>query len=414
MRARSAGWGSTWFVLLLASSAAAQDGRAVVGPWSGPSASALQSSVARALREEGGWSVVTDAELQSGADAQQLGPDAPEVAAEAGALVVISGETHRAGRGFTMTLRVVEAPGGVTLAAELFTAASLAALRTDVRRHVWDRLRPTLEQSLARRRLEVESRVVERAVVETSPPPADDDHAPSPLVVTAGAAVFSRDLSYSDDAFDALRPYWMPAGGALRAAVRWYPGAHVTGGMAAHVGLDAAFGGALGVRSRQRDGTRFPTDSLEFRVGADVRIPVDPIELGVGLAFGMHTFTLAPSESGVEAPVPDVEYQFVRPSLRLRADLPAALFVETAVGARVLTGSGALTFAAWFPRGSGVGLDFGAWLGWMSDLGVGVRAGFEWQRYFFSLNTAAGDPYRVGGASDQYLSGSADLVVRLR
>ena len=47
--------------------------------------------------------------------------------------------------------------------------------------------------------------------------------------------------------------------------------------------------------------------------------------------------------------------------------------------------------STWFPRSSGQGLDVGGYVGWESDLGIGARAGFELQRYFFSMNPEPGD-----------------------
>jgi hypothetical protein len=71
-------------------------------------------------------------------------------------------------------------------------------------------------------------------------------------------------------------------------------------------------------------------------------------------------------------------------------------------------------FGSWFPRNQGTGFDLGAGFGWESDLGLGVRIGFDMQRYFFAVRPEPGDELIVGGAADQFMTGTIDVVWRIR
>lgn len=420
-------------VLAPGARAAAQDRRAIVLGFSGPAASATESEVRSAIDEAGGWQAIDAGEVDRAA--VRLGRDAGsrEVAADLGASAVIDGRLTRRGRRFTLRLVVRDAASGSELAQESFTGRNPGALRAEIRRSLWERVGAAMSQgrvpasSPAASATRVDPAPSAAPVARTTTPSEQGDAAaggggsvpgdpaapgPSPLWVAVGGSLFSRDFSYTDDLFFALRPYQLPLAFAARIAARWYPGAHVTRDFVAHLGVDVAFGGAIGVRSRQRDGATFPTESIDFRAGLDARIPLDPIELGIGIGYGMHTFALGAAEDGNAAQLPNVEYQFVRPGLRARADLGAGIYLEGAFGWRFLTGTGGL--ATWFPRSSGSGFDLGAHVGWESDLGLGARAGFEMQRYFFSMNPEPGDAYIAGGAADQFLAGTVELVYRMR
>jgi len=411
--------------------AVAQDRRAIVLGLSGPASEAVESEVRGAIDDADGWQTVDAGEVERAA--ARLGSDAGsrEVAADVGASAVVDGRITRRGRRFTLRLVVRDASTGSELAQESFAGRNPGALRAEVRRSLWERVGPAMAQgqvpaagegraasaapassAVPVSREEPSREIAEADVIDVGGEDAAPATAPSPLWVAVGGSLFSRDFSYTDDLFFALRPYQLPLGFAARIAARWYPGAHVTSDFIAHLGVDVSFGGAIGLRSRQRDGTTFPTESIDFRAGLDARIPLDPIELGVGISYGMHTFALGAADDGNAAQLPNVEYQFVRPALRARADLGAGIFVEGAFGWRFLTGTGGLS--TWFPRSSGQGLDVGGYVGWESDLGIGARAGFELQRYFFSMNPEPGDPYIAGGAADQFLAGTVELVYHMR
>ncbi|WP_157069670.1 hypothetical protein [Sandaracinus amylolyticus] len=422
------------------STSEAQDRRAIVLDFSGPGADAARTEVVRSL-EGGGWDVASPSEVQRAATRLGADPASPEVAGEIGARAIVEGRVTRRGRRFQLRVTVSDASSGAQLAEETFSGRGAGRLRAQVRSQLFDRIGFSMSQGNAPGRAASggsSSRASSRDMsdIEDEAPPAlsrrgadDDDDGEdaeessssrgdasgpqlSPLWVAIGASGFSRDYSYNDDIFLTLRPYQLPIGWTLRAQARWYPAAHFTQDFLANLGVELYLGGAIGIQSRQRDGTTYPTDSIDIRGGADLRIPLAPLELGIGVGGGIHTFALGASSGGNTAALPNVEYQFLRPAVRARLDVGAGIYTEASFGWRVLTGTGAL--GTWFPRNSGTGMDLGAHLGWESDIGVGVRAGFEMARYWFSMNPEPGDTYIAGGAADQYLSGSVDLVWRMR
>jgi hypothetical protein len=418
--------------LLAPAIGAAQSSRAIVLPFQGPASDAARSEVVSAIEAARGWEVADHSEVDRAATRLGSAAGSREVAGEIGASAIVSGRVVRRGRRLELRLEVRDPDSGATLGSERFSGRGGPGLRAAIRRSLWDDAGDAIERGnvpgiAPPARGAYASTRGEDADDERPPGMADDEEAPaaaaagdasasgiapSPLYLAIGATMFSRTLAYTDDLYGALRPYQLPIGWAGHALARWYPGAHFTQDFAANLGIEAAFTGAIAIRSRESDGTTYPTDSFEVRGGADVRIPLAPVELGVGLGFGMHTFTLGASEMGNVAGLPNVEYQFVRPAVRARIDIAAGLYAEGAFGWRVLTSAGGLS--SWFPRNSGSGFDLGAWLGWESDAGVGVRAGFEMQRYFFAMNPEPGDTNVAGGAEDQFLTGTASFVWRMR
>ena len=416
----------------LVSTASAQQ-RVIVLPFEGPRASGVQRMIERSL-EHDGYTVVDQAELDRAVARSGRARDSSEVASRVGAQAIVDGDVTRRGRRASVSVRVRDASTGRVLAEERFAGRNERALRSTIDRTGSSRIGSAVGRGHVAQAEAEESPIASRSTTsrgttaradEEAPPRTEADHEetaaavradaatrPHFLVINAGATVFSRELSYNDDLFGQLRPYTLAAAPGLRFGARWYPGAHATSDFGANFGITAEAGGAVGLRSRQSDGTTYPTDSWGFALGADVRLPAGPFEGGLGLSYGMHAFTVGASESGDQAAMPGVEYQYLRPSARGRLDLGAGLYLEAAFGWRILTASGGM--GTWFPRNSGSGFDLGAWLGWESDLGIGLRAGFEMQRYFFSMNPEPGDTYVAGGAADQYLAGALDVVWRVR
>lgn len=244
--------------------------------------------------------------------------------------------------------------------------------------------------------------------------PVDSAHpaeAPAALVVWAGGGVTHRDLSYTDDIFEQLSDYTLPAWPSLHGGARWYPGAHFTNDAWAHLGVFTELGGAIGARTRQ-DGETFPTECWSLLVGLDARVPFEPIELGLALGFGLQSFLLGRGTAGNAAGVVSVEHQLLRPGIRARIAMGLGLYVEPTFGWRLLFGSGELS--RWFPRNTGSGLDFGLSLGWESDLGLGARLRVEHSRYFFAFHPEPEDALIAGGVLDQYVSATIDVVWRIR
>jgi hypothetical protein len=237
-----------------------------------------------------------------------------------------------------------------------------------------------------------------------------DDKRPSPLEIIGGIRAFSRNFRYTDDLFDALRSYKLGAAPAFFIQGRWYPAAHFSGGIPAHIGLTGGYEQGVFLKSQVSGGEELTTKMSEWYAGLRYRVPFEKHELGVQGTYGKHSFKV---EDDPAAPlVPDVDYSYLRFGLdgRVRVD---QILLGAHFGYRMLLDTGELQSSAWFPNTGGGGVDAGLFAGYEFITGVALVAGFDFRRYFFSFDPSPGDPLIAGGAVDEYLSGWGGLSVRL-
>lgn len=247
--------------------------------------------------------------------------------------------------------------------------------------------------------------------VEAEAPPAERKEGRrswTPLAISLGISLQRRDLTYNDDAFDTLRTYELGGAPAIAADARWYPAAHFVGGFAAHLGVEGRLRYLLAVASEDSAGNRFDTESFDAWGGIRGRIPLYDHEIGLGIGLGHHTFGVQVPDDGPA--LPDVAYTYLRAGADARFGLPADFHVYIAGGWRQVFSAGDITSDRWFPDASLGGIDAQIALGWAFFGGVEVRLGAEYTRYFFSLNPEVGNEAVAGGALDQYIGGTLDLM----
>ncbi|MEO1335055.1 MAG: hypothetical protein AAFV29_05410 [Myxococcota bacterium] len=230
----------------------------------------------------------------------------------------------------------------------------------------------------------------------------------SPLTVALGIGLQSRDYSYNDDVFQALRPYELSGAPAITADVRWYPAGHFTDGILQHIGIDARLRYLVGVSSEDSEGNQFDTGSFDVFGSLRGRLPFGAHEAGLALGFGTHSFDVDLPEDGPALPA--VNYSYLRIGADSRFSLPASLELYFGAGFRQVLSSGDVSTDVWFPNASQAGVDAQLALGWSFYDNLELRLGAEYTRYFFSLNPEVGDNPVAGGALDQYISGTFDIV----
>ena len=245
----------------------------------------------------------------------------------------------------------------------------------------------------------------------------DDGTADQPQALNLGAGVklFGRRLFYKDDIFGTLSKYTLPVGPALQLEADWYPGAHFTRGIGAHVGLSVGFNYALGISSVATDGTRYGTSALRLRVGLIGRIPLGRIQLLPQVGYVLQNFNIANGANGAEKPnIPDVRYSIFRAGLGTRISVYGPLGVTAGFAYQAPLSTGEISSAAYFPRLKAGGLDanFGVAVGPLFDH-VEVRLGVEYIRYWYSMNPEPGDNSVAGGALDDSFGGSLMLAFTL-
>lgn len=232
----------------------------------------------------------------------------------------------------------------------------------------------------------------------------------SPLELAVGFQWGLRDHDYADDLFGALRAYQHTGVTSLAARLLWYPGAHFSRGLAAHLGVDAELNLGLGLSTETQDGqSEFATSALSLAASLRGRIPLGRHELGLFAGIAIDRFAL----DDAEALFPNVAYTSLRPGVTGRFWLGDRVSLSPHFAWRVVLDAGAITGADWFPRASVGGLDAGL------VVGVGVVGPLELQlagtyrRYFFTMNPEVGDPWIAGGALDQRVTATFYLAVYL-
>ena len=236
--------------------------------------------------------------------------------------------------------------------------------------------------------------------IEAARATADDEGEPvQALRLGAGVRLGDRKLVYTDDLFGALSRYSSPLAPSIAIEAELFPGAFATRGLAAIFGLVAAVDFLVGVTAVAADGSRFPTSAVRLKASLAGRIPLGRLEVGILFGYALTTYAIS-GDPTLKPNVPDVGYSALRPGLTLSLKVFGPVYVRATGGYQILLAKGQLGAAEYFPRSTGGGLDFQAGVSVKPLRFVELRATFDYQRFWFSMNPEPGDPYIAGGALD--------------
>lgn len=246
---------------------------------------------------------------------------------------------------------------------------------------------------------------------DANTPSEGSEHAPKAKGLEASfqAGAFRRMLRYNDDIFQRLQSYTLKTGPWLEGNLALFPGA-LAGDTSAisWFGVEGSYGQAVGLDSERYAGESFETSTHAYRAGLAARIPVGEHRVLGSIAYGRRVFevdnivpdnALYPAEPGV----PSADYQFIRIGAGFDFRATRTLSLVTELGYRAVVGEGDIATDSWFPNASAGGIDFSMQLRYALSEALDVRAGFQLERYFFSLNPEVGDAKVAGGALDQYI-----------
>jgi hypothetical protein len=226
------------------------------------------------------------------------------------------------------------------------------------------------------------------------------------LRVGLGFRGFNRALTWSGDPDQALARYTLGFAPAVAFDVNWYPGAHVTAGVLANVGV--AFQGDIGVGiSSRQDASRFGTRAQRYRISGAFRLPLGSLASLEALAgFSTQSFSIdavAANDGSPRPNIPSVTLNGPRAALGGRFGSFGPVSIDAQVGFTFLAFLGELGSEAYFRRAGGFGLDAG--LGVAIELvpNIQARAGVDFTRYFLSLRPEEGARFTAPSAADQYL-----------
>jgi hypothetical protein len=214
-----------------------------------------------------------------------------------------------------------------------------------------------------------------------------------------------------------LPPYALSPGPEGTVWVEAYPGAFVSKGFAANVGLMASYDQGFGVTSTTTDGARLTTKFQDLLVGVKVRLPVnDLLTPYVSAAFGEQLFKLQ-SSTGAASVIPSVAYKSIRLGIGTRLALTPVLAADIGVGYLLVTDLGKLNgeIAAMdkFPNAKANGIDLGVSVAYRIVKYVGARVGLDFRQYGLDFKVTRDSSLIAGGATDRYITawGGVEVVL---
>ncbi len=161
------------------------------------------------------------------------------------------------------------------------------------------------------------------------------------------------------------------------------------------------------------NGVAYPTKDSRWGIGARGRVPVGNSEIGVSVGWARHGFSVQAEHASDGTPdIASVSYGQVR----LGADTRIAvgnLNIYAGAAYRAVVDTGAISGAAWYPGTTAQGFSANLGLGYRLPLGFEVRADVGTEMYFLDFHASPDDPMAVGGAVDQYLGGSLNVLWRM-
>lgn len=224
------------------------------------------------------------------------------------------------------------------------------------------------------------------------------------LAVTAGLQVFSRNLTYTDDLFSALREYKLSAAPAFVIRAELYPMAAVTSGALTRLGVAAMLARSPELSARTPEGAEVGSEARAYAVGLRYRQPLGHAEVIAAADFGARRFAIDDAAARTNAGIPDTDYRYLRVGGRAAVPLFGHLNAGAGAGYRLVLDTGEIGDDRHFSRLSAGGVDATLFLGYaVTDL-VNLELGTRVERYFYSMNPEPGDAMVAGGAIDQYLA----------
>lgn len=235
------------------------------------------------------------------------------------------------------------------------------------------------------------------------------------LDISVGPRLFSRSLSYADNIRNDVRGYNVFPASGIVAGLTWFPGAHVTDGVLAHLGLTASYATSIGLTSAV-EGASVDYDSKgqSYQLGLLGRIPLDTLDLYLVASYGSQSFSIDHGDALSPRPddIPNVDYKHLRAGLGARWQLDEDWAVLGGAGYRFVTNAGEIE-EKFFPRLSIGAFDVDIGAAYRLFAGFELRFTIDMQRYFMTMNPEVGDPYVAGGAVDQWFAATLAAAYRL-
>jgi hypothetical protein len=255
---------------------------------------------------------------------------------------------------------------------------------------------------------------MEETPPEETAPPSGPAAAPW-LDFQLGVGVLNRSLTFNQNVVvrgsALLVPYKLGVGPIAVGKVVAYPW---LAGKVGNLGMEAEIQQGVGISSKLlATGGTFNDAVHDYAGGLRYRVLfADTDDLFFSLTAGEDAFTFNGANRASLA-IPDTVYRYARVGAGTHVTIVDGLGVSFAAGYRDITNSAGHQMLHFFPRLSVAGADAEIVahyaLGDMLELGVGL----EWRRYWYALNSQAGDSVVAGGAVDQSFAFTARIAILL-
>ena len=237
----------------------------------------------------------------------------------------------------------------------------------------------------------------------------------SALEFGVGAKAMFRQLGWTADARAAgLGPYNLTPGPETGLWAEFYPAAFGTTGFAANVGLFGRFDYGFGVATTLASGKDAATTFRDFMGGIKVRIPMGMFNPNVSIGYGQQIFAIA--QQNDMADLPQLAYQFVRPSAGARIVFSPQVALDAALGYLLVLDAGSggsyIRSTRFFPKTTAYGIDASASVAFKLTPTIGARGGVDFRQYGLALHPDS-TTRAVAGAVDRYIVAWAGLEVVL-
>lgn len=402
--------------------------RVVVLGLTGPKAAVVRGYVVKAVNRQKGVKVMSERDTKGQLPPKDAGAKDLAAAAEVlRASAFVGGEVKITGQAASLDVKLYNGGDGELMTEATLKGAGLQGLNRTIQNELGKKLAgplgeaqlpPLPEEQLggaapAEGSGEGDAEPAEDGEAEAESPaePRSRPGAlPSALEVGLGMRAFARNYRYTDDLFGTLRAYKLGAAPAAMLWLRWYPGAHFTSGIPAHVGLAAGYEQGFGLKSEDSSGESYDTSMTEWYAGLRGRVPFDVHEAGVQVTYGKHSFRV--DDDPTNPLVPNTGYEYLRVGIDGRVRV-SRVSISAELGHRFVLDAGEVASRTWFPHATASGFDAGVRAGFELVSGLEVMAGFDFRRYAFDMNPKPGDANVAGGALDQYYGGWGGVSYRL-
>jgi hypothetical protein len=391
--------------------------RVAIGAFRGPQAERLQDAVESALLRRYFLvpeSMVADAARKSGIRLESE-KDFAEVAKTLNVKAFVSA-TVRKQKNWRVEMVVRKGETGAAVGRYEWTDRRIETLAAAMSKTTPRRLQALLSENGGPAAADAEVSEAHPAPSLPENPPARPADAEAPadpgirpyLEIGAGAKVFSRAMSYTDNA-SRLPGYRLDRGTAINMDMAFHPFALVPGaGWVGGIGLTGGVTYAVGIGTQLDGGDgRARTEVYGYEAGIRLRGTVGIVDIIPHVSYMVDNFV-----ANVANISPDVRYRVARSGLGLRLALSSRAMVRASADYLYVLDAGPFTADGKFPRAQARGMDLSLGAGYSFTETLEAQVSVGLRRYGFDMRAQPGDAPLAGGAIDEYMSMTLGVAYR--